>query len=1312
MAGLDRLLGDSAALAAVRDQAARLLRSVATPGRRLPPVLLLGETGTGKGLLASALHTGGPRAAGPFVDVNCAAIPETLLEAELFGFERGAFTDARQAKAGLFQAARGGTIFLDEVGLLPTALQSKLLKVIEERTVRRLGSTRSEPTDVSVLTATSEDLTVAVKEGRFRADLYHRLAVVTLVLPPLRARGRDVLLLADEFLARICEDYGLPPRALAHDARAALLAYPWPGNVRELANVLERAALLADEPVLTAARLGLVPPPATKTGAPTAAATGADREAESERRVILDVLRATEWNFTRAAARLGLPRNTLRYRVERLGLAPEGAPERRRGGRPPSVARPATAPEPAVPSPAAREARRVTLLQLRLPSAPETGRALEEATSKVRGFGGRIEEIGDGEVLASFGLEPDEDAPRRAAYAGLAVRTLVARARAAGVALPEPMVVLHGEVLPVTRDGDVVEADATARKEAQRPLEALLAVAPPGAVVATAAAARFLARRFDLAPLQIPGAPAGAVRVVRRSESGRTRFVGREHELRLLGECFEQAQGGEGQLVLVVGEPGIGKSRLVHEFRQRLGRRAAWVEGQALSFGRMMPFHPVIDMVRKVGRIDDADPEAVVVDKLAQGLRRLGDDVERSLPFLRYLLSLDPGDPAVRTMDPRRRHAAIVETTHALLERAAADRPHVVVVEDVHWCDPATEDWLARLADRLGGHRVVLLLTCRPGYRPPVGSRTLHTTIALTTLSGEESLRVAGGLLGVGELPGGLAELLLGKAEGNPFFIEELVRSLEEQGVLRRQGDGVILTASPETVAVPDTVEEVLLARTHRLDETLRQVVDVASVIGRAVPFPLLRAVTGRTEEALATDLRRLGAAEFLYETRVFPEVEHTFKHALTQDVAYTRLPPDTRRALHARIAGAIEALHRDRLDEHVERLAYHALRGELWPLAVTYARQAGAKAFDRSANREAVASFDQALAALEHVPRTPDSMAEAIDIRLAIRSALLQLAELRRISLDLGEAEALATALGDQRRLAWVWTYMTITHLFAGDPARAVALGERAVALAETVGDVGLRASARTPLAHACRERGDFSRAVTLFREAIALLSGDLVQERLGQAMPPSFYARSMAAFCLAEMGDFAEATRLATEAATQTRTLDLPFGLALAHMALGHTHLVEGRPDAALDALAAALELVAARGLPTWYPWAAALRGRALVLAGRVEDGRTLLAQAIERAEAQPFLFGHSQWLAWLGHAELKAGRVDVALRLAEQSLALTRQRGERSYEAWTLHLLSEVQARRGADGRSVLRQSLALAQELGMQPLAARCRQDLDG
>src|SRR4030095_13703326 len=342
-ADLTGLLGRNPRIAALREQMVRVLGRQAEAARRSPPVLILGETGTGKGLVAGTIHRAGVRGRGPFVDVNCAAIPETLLEAELFGWERGAFTDARQAKPGLFQAASGGTIFLDEIGLLPVYLQSKLLKVIEEQQVRRLGSTRSEAVDVWVIAATSEDLDEAIRARRFREDLYHRLAVLTLHLPPLRERGDDGVLLGEHFLARACDDYGLARKTLTPEARAALRTFAWPGNVRQLANVMERAALLTDSSAVTAEELGLTPAPAPpgssapEMSSPHPGAALEDAMRDVERARLLDALEASGGNITRAAERLGLPRNTLRYRLDRHGLALEAGSPRRRGGRPPGT---------------------------------------------------------------------------------------------------------------------------------------------------------------------------------------------------------------------------------------------------------------------------------------------------------------------------------------------------------------------------------------------------------------------------------------------------------------------------------------------------------------------------------------------------------------------------------------------------------------------------------------------------------------------------------------------------------------------------------------------------------------------------------------------------------------------------------------------------------------------------------------------------------------------------------------------------------------------------------------------------------------
>jgi DNA-binding NtrC family response regulator/predicted ATPase len=348
---LIELVGESPAMAAVRQTLRRLLEGQSR-ARRPAPVLLLGETGVGKSLIARVLHRAGPRAQNAFVDVNCAAIPPALLEAELFGYERGAFTDAKQAKPGLLQEAHGGALFLDEVGLLPAESQAKLLTVLEEGTVRRLGATRGQPVDVWLIAATSEDLDAAAGERRFRSDLYHRLAVITVHLPALRERSADILPLAERFLREACAEAGLAPKTLAPEARAALLAYGWPGNIRELKNVVTRAALLGEAAELPRAALQLGSPSAPVAGRPTADPTDGTAEPDAGGELdgarIAEVLRETGWNVSRAAARLGLSRSALRYRIDRHGLTPERSGE---SGLPPAPSDPPAGPTATVPLP-------------------------------------------------------------------------------------------------------------------------------------------------------------------------------------------------------------------------------------------------------------------------------------------------------------------------------------------------------------------------------------------------------------------------------------------------------------------------------------------------------------------------------------------------------------------------------------------------------------------------------------------------------------------------------------------------------------------------------------------------------------------------------------------------------------------------------------------------------------------------------------------------------------------------------------------------------------------------------------------------
>ncbi len=329
-AGGGELIGDSAPMIALKQRMAQLRQAELQMSESgAPAVLVLGETGSGKELVARALHHGGARRDKPFVELNCAAIPAQLLESELFGHERGAFTDAREKKVGLVETAEGGTLFLDEIGDMDIALQSKLLKLLEEKLIRRVGSVREQSVDVRIVAATHRALEELVREGRFRADLYYRLCVVQLHLPALRERGHDILTLARHFLRSHAVRYGKAVPTLTGAAEAALLHHPWPGNVRELRNVLEQAVLLGVGAVIDAQHLALSSAPPTRTSAgaltPGIAAPAASASPvtllELERAALVEALEQTGWNVSRAARLLGVTRDTLRYRIDKHGLS-------------------------------------------------------------------------------------------------------------------------------------------------------------------------------------------------------------------------------------------------------------------------------------------------------------------------------------------------------------------------------------------------------------------------------------------------------------------------------------------------------------------------------------------------------------------------------------------------------------------------------------------------------------------------------------------------------------------------------------------------------------------------------------------------------------------------------------------------------------------------------------------------------------------------------------------------------------------------------------------------------------------------------
>ena len=406
-----------------------------------------------------------------------------------------------------------------------------------------------------------------------------------------------------------------------------------------------------------------------------------------------------------------------------------------------------------------------------------------------------------------------------------------------------------------------------------------------------------------------------------------------------------------------------------------------------------------------------------------------------------------------------------------------------------------------------------------------------------------------------------LKQVLIERTEGNPFFLEESIRTLIETKVLLGERGKYHLAGSFEITRVPATVHAVLAARIDRLSADEKRLLQSAAVIGKDVPFVLLQAIAELSEEELRRELGQLQAAEFLYETRLFPDLEYTFKHALTHEVAYGSVLQERRRALHASIAEAIERLYPDRLAEQVELLAHHAFHGELWEKAGSYLQKAGAKAADRSAHREAVSYFDHALEALKHLAKSRQTIEQAIDIRIDLRSSLQPLGEQQKVFERLREAEALAASIDDQRRLGQISAYLSGYFVQAGeDPTQAIEKAELAFTIASAIGDFNLQVQANHFLGTSHRMIGDYDRAIYHFKKNVDSLVGDQIYDRFGLAFLASVGSRFQLVEILSDRGEFNEAAIHGDEAVRIAEVANHPFSLDTAYLAVGYLHFRKG--------------------------------------------------------------------------------------------------------------------------------------------------------
>jgi class 3 adenylate cyclase/tetratricopeptide (TPR) repeat protein len=957
----------------------------------------------------------------------------------------------------------------------------------------------------------------------------------------------------------------------------------------------------------------------------------------------------------------------------------------------------------------------------------------------VHHFEGTVSEVrGDG-VMALFGAPlAHEDHALRACYAALRMQQAVKLyadevRRSDGLLVQIRVGVNSGEVV-VRSIGSDLRMDYSAVGRTTHMAARMEQLAAPGTIQLTAETLRLVEGFVQVSPLgpvpvkglnkpievfELVGASAARTRFEAAARHGLTRFVGRSTELKQLRDALDQASLGRGQVVAVVGEPGVGKSRLFWEFTHS-NRVPGWriIQSTSVSYGKATTYLPVIALLRGYFELESRDDPRKIREKVTGKVLTLDPVLASAVPALLALLDVPVEEASWLALDPNQRRQQMLDAVKRLLLRESEVQPLVVIFEDLHWIDGETQALLDGLVDSLPAARLLLLVNYRPEYSHAWGSKTYYRQLRIDPLPPESSDELLAALLGndAGLRP--LKQLLIERTEGNPFFLEESVRALVESKALSGVHGAYRLVKAPQTLEIPATAQAILAARIDRLSPEDKRLLQAASVIGMDVPYLLLQSIVELPEEELRRGLAHLQVAEFLYEAQLFPSLAYIFKHALTHDVAYGGLVQEKRRALHANIVTAIETLYADRLADYVDKLAHHARRGETWEKAVTYLHQAGAKSASRSGYREAVAAFENALDALSHLPVSRERTEQAIDIHLDASGALLPKGALAESLNHADEARALAETLGDKRRLAWVLVPLSNRAWLSGDSHRALEVGERARAIAADLGDIVLQARVSWVLGLQRQTRGEYLQAVALLRWTLNAVESERDGEGFARSQfavewvrtrVVSVSARARLAWCLAELGDFTEAIACGNQAVRIAQEVDDTFSLVFAYRSLGSALLRRGDTAQSVSVLERSVELCRAARFKFPFDIAAGNLGYALALSGRLAEGVALMEEAL----ADPAATGtsnHPLLMAYLGEAHLLAGRIDDAINVGRRALDLARRQQERGSEAWILRLLGEIAAHADAldlkRAREHYDEAIALAGELGMRPLVAHC------
>ncbi|HLI11334.1 MAG TPA: adenylate/guanylate cyclase domain-containing protein [Alphaproteobacteria bacterium] len=964
---------------------------------------------------------------------------------------------------------------------------------------------------------------------------------------------------------------------------------------------------------------------------------------------------------------------------------------------------------------------------------PETADAIlseiiAQLVDAVHRYGGTVNKMrGDG-IMALFGAPvAQEDHAARACYAAMAMREIDHRRLrliSEGFDIPVKVRVgLNSGEAVVRKMSDDFAVGYDAVGEIVHLASRMEQTAAPGTIRLTAATLRLvpglvetrplgrlpikgLAQPIEVHELAAIHAPPSSVRPLQRREL--TRFVNREGELAGLDQALAEAAQGRGQLVALVGEAGFGKSRLLAEFVASSGA-AAWrvLKGESYSYDKLTSYLPFVRIFRSFFGIGRNDDTAAIRAKVLAGLGALPAELGWAVPAFFNLHHVEGADNPWAPFDASERRQRLIDAIRSVLLLASRVQPLILILEDLHWIDVETQAVIDQIVESLPRAAILCIVTYRPEYRHGWGGKSYYRQFYIGPLREHHAALLLQALIGSHRQVERLKQMLLERMETNPFYLEECVYSLVDDQAFAGEPGAYRLTGAIDTLRIPGTVKAVLAARIDRLKPVEKRILQAAAVIGEIVPLPVLRRVADCPEPELREALKRLQETEFLHETQLLPEPEYRFRHHLTHEVTYGGLLRERRRALHTRAVEAIETLFGERAEEFAESLLRHAAEGGVWDKVAQYGSAAGIKAAWRSANQKAVTFFDQALAALQHLPDDAHNRSRALDLRLHLWLSLFQLGRLEAGVDNLSEARELAERIGDQSRLARVLMFLNHVFWLMGRQDSAVAMGEKALALAQLLKDEEREARTRFHIGISYLAWCEFRRAIAAMRETMSYCRKAALSSPLGSltSMTLGYMARAHA-----ELGEFDEAAALASEGVEIADAEGRPISTIIAYFSAGYVRLQKGEHEEAIPLLERGLELCRVNEARVMTPIAQGFLGAAYTGAGRAEEGAALLAEAVEAAAGIKLMLYQPFRLAQLGRAYLASDQAVAAKSHAVKAEALASEQRDPAARAEALLLLGEIEFRGGGfDAARVAdryREALGIAEALGMQPLAGHC------